>query len=319
MVTFITRRALLAVITLFIVITFVFLVMRLLPGDPILVIISASETQTLTEEQILQLKQEFGLDKPLWYQYIYWVGDLLRGNFGNSILWRTPVIKEILMRLPVTLHLGLIAWFIGIIVGIPMGVVCAVRRNTYWDTIVTFLANIGITAPVFLTAFFLIFIFGLWLDWLPVQGYTSPFENFWLSTKQAIMPIFCLSVFPIASTVRQTRSSMLEVMQQDFVRTAMCKGLTERQIILRHMLKNALIPVITLNGLGCAIHIGGQVIIDNDFNIHCIGRLMVHAILSQDYPVVQGVVFFIASVVMIINLIVDILYGWFDPRISYEK
>jgi peptide/nickel transport system permease protein len=228
------------------------------------------------------------------------------------------VAKEIVRRLPITLHLGLLAFSISIIIGIPAGVICAVRRGTWLDTVITFLTNIGITVPNFWMGIVLIYVFAVHLRWLPVQGYTSPFTDFWKNTRQILMPVFCLCVFPIASAARQTRSSMLEVMHQDYVRTAWSKGLRERIIIMRHGLKNALIPVITLMGMAFSMIIGGAVIIETVFNIPGMGRLAVASVLNQDYPYVQGITLIIAVTIVLINLIVDIIDGWLDPKIHYD-
>ncbi len=212
----------------------------------------------------------------------------------------------------------MVALFISIIIGIPAGVICAVRRGKWIDTVVTVLANIGITVPVFWLGVMLVYLFSLQLHWLPVQGYTSPFQDLGKSVRQLIMPIFCLSIFPIASITRQTRSSMLEVMRQDYIRTAWSKGLKERIIVSKHALKNALIPVVTLLGMSLSHIIGGSVIIETVFNIPGMGRMAVNAVFAHDYPVVQGFIFLIAVLIVTVNLIVDISYGWLDPRIRYS-
>ena len=192
------------------------------------------------------------------------------------------------------------------------------RRGKTLDSVVTSLSNIGITIPGFWLGVMLIYFFGLYLNWLPVEGYTSPFKDFWLCTRQLVMPVICLVLFPIASLTRQTRSSMLEVMRQDYIRTAWSKGLRERFVIFRHALKNGLIPVITLSGMNLSLIVGGSVVIEQVFNIPGMGRLAVTSILNQDYPYVQGVVLVIACFVMLVNLLVDVTYGWLDPRIRYS-
>ena len=317
MTTYIIRRLLMAIIVLLIVSVIVFMVMRLLPGDPIRMIVSQSQQAQFTEEQIALLRHETGLDRPLPVQYFSWLGDIFHGDLGESIMYHTPVAEEIVKRLPITLHLGLLAFIIGIIIGIPAGVLCAIRRGTFIDTLVTSLANVGITIPVFWLGVMLMYLFGLHLGWLPVQGYTSPLDNFWLNTKQIIMPVICLALIPVASTARQTRSSMLEVMQQDYIRTAWSKGLKERVVIVRHALKNGLIPVTTLSGLGLSMIIGGSVIVEQVFNIPGMGRLFVSSVSAQDYPYVQGITLIVATTVMLVNLLVDLSYGWLDPRIRY--
>jgi len=318
MTTYIIRRLILAVIVLVLVSLFVFLSMRLLPGDPVLMYMSARSVQEITEEQLDLVRQEFGLDKSLPLQYLDWISGVLHGDFGTSILNRSPVIQEILRRLPITFHLGILAFIIAIVIGIPAGVLCAVRRGGWLDNFVTTLANIGITVPVFWLGIILIYVFALYFGWLPVMGYISPFENFWLNTKQIIMPVFCLALGPIAGNARQARSSMLEVIRKDYIRTAWSKGLKERAIIMKHALKNGLMPVVTLSGMGVGTILGGAVLIEQVFNIPGMGRLAVTSVMNQDYPYVQAVALIMAISIVLANLLVDISYGWLDPRVRYN-
>jgi peptide/nickel transport system permease protein len=318
MTTYIIRRLILAAIVLFLVSAFVFLAMRLLPGDPVLMYMSASSVQEITEEQLNLVRHQFGLDKTLPIQYLDWITGVFRGDLGTSILNRSPVMQEILRRLPITFHLGILAFIVATIIGIPAGVLCAVRRGGWLDNLVTTLANIGITVPVFWLGIILIYVFALYFRWLPVMGYTSPFENFWLSTKQLIMPVFCLAVGPIAGNARQARSSMLEVIRKDYIRTAWSKGLRERAIIMKHALKNGLMPVVTLSGMGVGTILGGAVLIEQVFNIPGIGRLTVTSVMNQDYPYVQAIALIMAISIVFSNLLVDISYGWLDPRVHYD-
>jgi peptide/nickel transport system permease protein len=305
------------VFVLLIVSLLVFFTMHILPGDPILIFISAGQLKNTSLEEIEILRHQFGLDRPVMVQYFSWLGGVLHGDLGLSITLREPVSKEIVRRLPITFNLSFIALTISTVIGVPAGVICAVRRGTWIDTLVTIIANAGITIPVFWLGIMLIYLFALHLGWLPVQGYTSPFTDFVKSIKQMIMPVFCLSIFGISSTTRQTRSSLLEVMKQDYIRTAWAKGLRERRVIMRHAVKNGLIPVVTLLGMSFSLIIGGSVLIENVFNIPGMSRLAVNAVFVQDYPVVQGFVLVIAVIVLATNLIVDISYGWLDPRIRY--
>ncbi len=318
MTTYIIRRCIQAIIVLVVVSLVVFLAMRLLPGDPILMLMSADQFSQSTAEEIASLRQEYGLDKPLMVQYFNWITGVMVGDFGQSIVYNEPVMKEIGRRLPITLHLSLLGMFFSIVIGITAGVICAVRRATWLDTIVTVFANIGITIPIFWLGIMMVYLVGYKLDWLPIHGYTSPLEDFWLNTKQVIMPVFCLAIFPMASFVRQTRSSMLEIMHQDYIRTAWAKGLRERSVVLKHSLKNSMIPVVTLVGMGFGQVIGGSVLIETVFNIPGMGRMAVSAVMSHDYPVVQGFVLVVALVIVFSNLIVDLSYGWLDPRIRYS-
>lgn len=318
MTTYIIRRLLMGLLIVLIVTIMIFLFMRLLPGDPLEVYINQSDMNNLSPDQLQQLRQKFGLDKPMPIQYIHWISGVFRGDFGRSIYYDIQVRRLIVERLPVTIHLGFLAFILSGLLGISAGVICALKRGTWIDTVVTFLANIGITMPSFWVGIILIYLLALKAGWLPVHGYTSPFEDFWLSTKQVIMPVICLSLFSIASLTRLTRSSMLEVIKQDYIRTAWAKGLRERVIIMRHTIKNALIPVITVMGLQIAFIFGGSVLIETVFNIPGVGRLMTQSVMQQDFQVVQAGALIIAIVVVLINLIVDISYGWLDPRIRYE-
>ena len=310
MTAYIIRRLIQSLVVFLLVTMAVFFVIRLLPGDPILVLMSPEEMGRTTEAQIAALRHEFGLDRPMGVQYVYWLSDVVRGDLGVSVLFRTDVTSEVMRRLPITLHLGLLAIIISGILGILLGVASAVRRGGWIDTVVTVLANLGITVPSFWLGILLIYLFALYFRLLPVYGYTSPFRDFWMSTRQIIMPVFCLSVFPLATVARQTRSSMLEVMGQDYIRTAKSKGLTERMVVARHALKNALIPIVTLTGISFRNVLGGAVIIETVFNIPGIGRLGVSSIITKDYAIVQGVVLVMVTAVLLINLAIDLSYSW---------
>jgi peptide/nickel transport system permease protein len=307
----------LAVIVLVLVTMMVFFAMRILPGDPIYMIMTSGSLSNVTEEQIQTIRHEFGLDKPIIVQYINWIGGIFRGDFGTSITQRRSPLTMIASAVPITLNLSLLAFIISMVLGIPAGIVCAIRRGTWIDTMVTILANMGITIPIFWLGTMLIYLFSLQFHILPVQGYTSPFTDLVKNIRQIIMPVFCLAIFPVASITRQTRSSMLEVMRQDYIRTAWSKGLKERLVVMRHALKNSLIPVVTLAGVSLSIIVGGSVLIETVFNIQGVGQTLVNAVFAHDYPVVQGFIFFVAIGVLIINFVVDISYGWLDPRIRY--
>jgi peptide/nickel transport system permease protein len=292
--------------------------MRLLPGDPLQLYIANNELLNMSPEGIAALKHEFGLDKSLPMQYFDWVGGIFHGNLGISIsLGNEPVSRLVAQRFPITLHLGVLSMIFSGIFGIIFGVVCAIRRGTWIDSLFTVLANIGITAPSFLVGIVLLYFLALKLKLLPIFGYVSPFEDFWQSVTHIILPVFCLSLFSLASLTRQTRSSTLEVVRQDYVRTAWAKGLRERVIVLRHVLKNSLIPVVTILGTQVGFIFGGSVIIETVFSIPGMGRLIYAAVFSSDYQIVQSGVLIISTIVVLTNLLVDISYGWFDPRIRY--
>ena len=305
-------------VVLILVTLIVFFVMRLLPGDPILIYVAQSaELQAMPPEMLDKLRVEFGLDKPIMVQYANWMSGIFQGDFGDSIFYREKVGTLMLERFPVTLHLGVLALILGAIFGVLAGLLAAVRRGKWVDKVITPLTYVGITIPVFLLGILMIYAFGLKLGWFPISGYTSPLDDFWLSTRQLAMPVICLAAFGLAANARQMRSSMLEVTRQDYIRTAWSKGLKERVVIMRHMLKNSLIPVITLMGVSVAILFGGQILVERVFAIPGVGSLLVTSIFGQDYVVVQAITLIIAVIILLVNLVVDISYAWLDPRIRY--
>jgi peptide/nickel transport system permease protein len=319
MIAYIIRRLIQGVIILILMTLIVFFAMRLLPGDPLTIFMGEQASSgTMSEAQLASMRHEYGLDKPIMVQYFDWMGGIFQGNLGTSIYYHEDVGKLLGERFPVTLHLGLMAFVVANVVGILLGVAAGIRRGTWIDTVSTTLANIGITVPVFWLGVLLIYTLGLKLKLLPIYGYTSPFTNFWLSTKQAIMPVFCLAITGMAYTARQTRSSVLEVISQDYIRTAWSKGLRERTVIIKHALKNSLIPVVTLMGIGLGMVFGGAVLVETVFAIPGIGRLLVTSVFAEDYVVVQSGTLMIAALIILSNLIVDISYGWLDPRIRYN-
>lgn len=318
MTTYIIRRLIMAVAVIIIVTLIVFFVIRLLPGDPLIIFLGQSAgTGTMTHEQLEHLRVEYGLDKPLMVQYTNWMTGIFQGDLGKSIYYHEDVGTLMMKRFPITLHLGILALVFSNGLGITLGIIAAVRRGKWIDTVVTVLAYIGVTAPVFWVAILLIYTFGLILGWLPIAGYTSPVDNFWLSTKGIIMPVICLGFAGLAGAARIMRSSMLEIVQQDYIRTAWSKGLRERAVIFKHALKNSLIPMVTLAGIGVGIIFGGSVIVETIFAIPGLGRLLVTSIFAQDYVVIQSGTLVIALIIILVNLAVDISYGWLDPRIRY--
>lgn len=317
MQTYILRRLLQMIIVLFIVTLIVFFLLRLLPGDPILMYLSQQDLEQITEEQVDIIKRNLGLDRSLPIQYFSWLGNTLKGDLGTSIIHHGKVIEDIKKRVPITLHLGIMAFVLSIIVGIPFGVIAAVKRGTWLDNILTTFGNIGITTPNFWLGILLIYFLGYKVNLLPIFGYTSPFKDFWLNTRQIIMPVVVLAAAPIATGVRISRSSMLEILQQDYIRTAWSKGLHERSIIVKHALRNGLLPVVAMKGISLAAIIGGSVVVETVFSIPGMGRLAVEGLFSKDYPVVQATILVIALFTLMANLLIDLSYGWLDPRIRY--
>jgi peptide/nickel transport system permease protein len=281
-------------------------------------IVSQNVLAQYTPEQVQELRHEKGLDKPVLAQYADWIFQVLRGNFGQSLMRNFDIGKDIQNRVIVTMLLGLTGFVIGLIVGPLLGIISAIRRGKFVDNLVTVFANIGITAPQFWVAILMLYLFGLTLKWLPLYGYTLPWVDFGMSVKQAILPVFVLALGPIASSARQTRSSVLETLGEDYIRTGWAKGLNERKVIMRHVLKNSLLPVVTLQGTMLRTVIGGSVIVETIFVVPGMGKMMVDGMLSNDYPVVQAVTLIMTVVVVLSSLVVDLLYGWLDPRIQYE-
>lgn len=317
--TYIARRLIHAVIVLFIVSVLIFVIMRLLPGDPILLYLSQSANlENMNQEMIDALTKKYGLDKPLPVQYFQWLTNIFRGDWGRSIFYNEDIGQLMLERFPVTLHLSLTSVIISTILGILIGLLAAVKRGKLVDKIIMPLTYLGISAPVFWVCVMLMYVFGVELNLLPIAGYTSPFKDFWLSIKQTIMPITCMAIFGIAGCARQMRSSVLEVLPQDYIRTAWSKGLRERQIVIKHVLKNSLSPVITFLGVIFKNVIGGSVLVETIFAIPGVGRLLVSSIFAHDYVVVQSITFVMALMVLLVNIIVDLSYGWLDPRVRFE-
>jgi peptide/nickel transport system permease protein len=301
---FILRRLIRAVIALWGVVTVVFFTMRL-SGDPIALLLPAEAPQS----EIIRLRKAMGLEEPLPLQYVYYLRDLSRGDVGTSIRMRLPAMEIALERLPATVELALVSFVLAVIVAIPAGLISASRRNSIWDNVAMGLALVGQSAPTFYIGISLILIFGLNLGLFPISG-----RGTW---QHVILPAVTLGAFAMASIARLTRSAVLEIMRQDFIRTARAKGLNEVAVLVRHNLKNSAIPVITIMGLQFGTLLGGAVVTETVFAWPGIGRLAIEAIRSRDYPIVQSAVLIVASMFVVINFLVDLAYGWLDPRIRY--
>ncbi len=288
----------------------------LLIGDPVSVM--ASRGEALDPEQLENLRIELGLNKPLPLQYTTWLGKAIQGNFGRSITTQRPVIDELKERVPVTLQLGVFAILFSLIIAIPAGLISAYKRGSKLDTVTTFVAVGGVAMPEFWLGILLIILFSVFLNWLPIYGFVNLWENPIESLRHMILPAATLGTSLAVVTMRQMRSAALEVFAQDYVRTARAKGLRERTVISRHVLKNALLPVVTLMGIQVGRIMGGAVVVETIFSISGVGRLLVTSIFSFDFPVTQACIFLIASGVCLCNLIVDVTYVYFDPRIKYQ-
>jgi peptide/nickel transport system permease protein len=316
LLSFIVQRLLQTVAVVFLVTLLTFLLLQMVPGDPVVTMLGSEGTPT--QEQIDSLRHELWLDQPVLVQYGHWLVNAFHGELGKAIAGKQPVSSLIAQRLPITAYLSFIALIISAIIGITLGILGAIRRGSQLDSFISLFANIGVAIPAFWLGILGIYFLSLKLGWFAVQGFTWPTEDLVKSVRQTILPIFCLAVPPVAVLARQTRSSMLEIIQQDYIRTAMSKGLKEQTVVLRHALKNALIPVITLLGLQVRVLVGGSVLVEQVFNIPGMGRLLVTAAFNRDFLVLQGGVLIIGLVVCLANLAVDLSYGWLDPRIRYK-
>ena len=314
MFTFILRRLVQTLVVLIIVTFIVFLLLYLIPGDPARTMLGIEASA----QDVAALRSQLGLDRPMMAQYGHWLFHVLQGDLGRSIQFHQPVSHLIKTRLPVSIYVGVLALLLSTILGVGGGIISAVRRGTLLDQAITVFANIGVSVPVFWLGILGIYVFALRFNLLPVQGFTSPLQDIGSSIQQIIMPTLCLAMVPLATLARQSRSAMLEVIQQDYIRTAWSKGLKERRIILRHALRNALIPIVTVLGLGVRYVVSGSVLVETVFNIPGMGRLIVSGVFNKDFILVQGCVLIVALVIAITNLVVDISYAYIDARVRYE-
>jgi len=309
----ILRRLVATIPVLLLVTAGVFALIHLTPGDPIDAMMAESVDDSVKRE-----RRDLGLDRPLYLQYATWMGRLLQGDLGRSIRNREPVIENVGRRIKPSLQLAGLAMAISLLVATPIGILSAARRNSTLDRFGTSFALFGICMPNFLIALLLIFLFGVTLRWLPISGYVDPMEELWDGLRSLALPAITLGLALAAVITRTLRSSMLEALSEDYIRTARAKGLSEGAVIRAHALKNALIPVVTVLGLQLGTLIGGAVITEYVFALPGVGRLVVDAVFARDYPLVQGVVLLIAVGFILSNLMVDLLYGWIDPRIRHR-
>ena len=313
MLTFIARRLFATIPVIGMVAIFVFLMLRLTPGDPAAVIAG----DYASEAQIAEIREKLGLSKPLVEQFFIWSGRALQGDFGESFFFKRTVAELIQQRLEPTLALALVTLFIAVIVAVPLGVVAAYRHGTWIDRLTMGFSVMGFSVPVFVIGYVLIYFFAVQWKLLPVQGYTRISEGFLPFIERLILPAITLSVIYIALIARITRASVLEVLGEDYIRTARAKGLEERKVLIRHALRNAAVPIVTVIGIGIALLIGGVVVTESVYAIPGLGRLTVDAVLGRDYPTIQAVILMFSFVYVMINLVIDIAYTLFDPRIRY--
>ena len=316
---YLLRRILLMAPTLVIVTFLVFLLLLLSPGDPILLLVPIDEVGQMTDEEMDLLRSKLGLDRPIPVQYADWLLHVLQGDLGRSIHQRRPVSELLAARFPVTLELALLSVLTATIVAVPIGIYTAVRPGSIGDFIGNIVALMGVSAPNFWVALLLIILFAVHLRWLPAGGFVRISHNPAEHIERMILPVITLSTALMAVTMRLTRSSMLEVLNEDYVRTARSKGLGQRRIVFVHALKNALIPVVTTVGIQIGRILGGTIVIEIIFSFPGMGKLLLDAIFGRDFPIVQGSVLLITLAFMGINLFVDLTYAVIDPRIQYAQ
>lgn len=313
MIAYIVRRLLATIPVMLLVAIIVFLLVHLTPGDPASVIAG----DNATSDQIALIRASLGLDEPLWRQFAIWILRVLQGDLGRSLFWNQTVAELILQRAEPTISLALTTLLLAVVIAITLGVLAAWKAGSVIDRAVMGLAVAGFSVPVFVVGYLLVYVFAIDLKWLPVQGYRPISEGIWPWFERLILPSVALGLAYVALIARITRTTMLEVLAEDYVRTAHAKGVAQRPVLLKHALKNAAVPIVTVVGIGVALLIGGVVITETVFNIPGIGRLVVDAIARRDYPIIQGVILVFSAVYVLVNLLVDLSYTLFDPRVRY--
>jgi peptide/nickel transport system permease protein len=313
--TYIAQRLFVAGLTLFGMSVVIFALLRLAPGDIVDVLFSAAGYVDPSERQLIL--EELGLDEPVWKQYVTWIAQIFTGDLGKSYRYDLPAWEIIKPLIPVTVELAILATIVSVLLGVPAGVMSAVRQDTGFDYALRVVSLAGLSMPSFWLGMVIILTLVAWLGWIPPLTYVSPRENFWLHSVQFLLPALAVGYRSSALIMRITRSAMLEVLREDYIRTAWAKGQAGRAVVWRHALKNAILPVVTVIGIEFAFLIGGLVVTETVFNLPGVARFLVEAILWRDYPIVQNLVMIIAIVVIFTNLIVDLLYGVLDPRVRY--
>jgi len=314
---YLLRRLLLATFTIFLVTIIIFLLVQLIPGSAIEQMLAEMQYQ-YEDKDVAAMKEALGVDVPIYVQYGRWVGGLIKGDLGNSLWTGRPVSELLVERLPVSLELALLSMFSALILSLPIGVYSALRQDTAGDYVARTFAIVLISLPSFWIGTMIMVYPSVWWDWTPAMKYVPLGEDLWENFLQFMLPAFILGMYLSGTTMRMTRTMMLEVLRQDYIRTAWAKGHRERSVIVRHALKNALIPVVTLIGLMTPVLIGGTVVLEQIFNLPGVGRLLLEAISKRDYILLSGANLFVTAVVVFFNLMVDLTYGYLDPRIQYK-
>ena len=316
--TYIAKRFLLIVPTLLGVAALVFFIMRVIPGDVTLLILGGDQTGRIDPKQLAAMRHQLGLDQPLAVQFGAWLWGVLRLDFGTSLWTGQPVIEEVLIRLPLSLEVAILATIVSVLLAIPLGMLAAVRQDTWVDYVIRVVSIGGQAIPSFWVGILVILFLVIYFGWGPPLEFTPPWVDPWANFQQLVWPVITIGYRYAAVTTRMTRSTVLEVLREDYIRTAWAKGLRERAVVIRHALKNAMLPVITLVGTEFAFLIGGLVVTETVFTLNGVGRFVVDAVAHRDYPVVQALVFLIALCFVIVNLLIDLTYAWLDPRIRYH-
>ena len=314
MLAYVLRRILMTVPVMGVVALFVFALLRLAPGDPAAVIAG----DYATAEDVARIREQLGLSQPLPVQFLTWVWSLMQGDLGTSIFSGKPVTELIAQRIEPTMLLALTTIVFSVAVAVPLGTIAAFRAGSLVDRFVMLFSVGGFSVPVFVLGYILIYVFSLNLRWLPVQGYRSPFtDGIGPFLAHITLPSLTLSVIFIALIARMTRASVIEVLEEDYIRTARAKGQSEGKVLMRHALRNAAVPIVTVVGIGVALLIGGVVVTESVFNVPGLGRLVLDAVLARDYPIIQGLILFFSFVYIVLNLLIDLSYTVLDPRIRY--
>ena len=313
---YIARRALQGVLVLWLVSILIFSLVRILPGDAILM--QLDQAAAPTPEVLARARQELGLDRPMLEQYRIWMGGVLQGDLGRSLVSRRPVMQELTKRISLTCHLAVLSMAIALVIALPIGILSAVRQDTTTDYLGRFVAVLGLSLPDFWLATVALTFLAIWFGWIPPIGFAPIWDEPSRTLSQLLIPASIIGARLAAVSMRMTRSSLLEVLRQDYIRTARAKGRRERGVILGHALKNAMVPVITVLGQQFSVLLGGTVIVEVIFLQPGVGSLMLDAVQLRDYTVIQGAVLFFAAVIVAVNLLIDMSYAWLDPRIRYR-
>jgi len=309
------KRVLSLIPVLFVVSVAIFLIVHITPGEPAAVILGLEAT----EDQVQELREEMGLNLPIYEQYFNWVTDVIHGDLGNSYFMKEPVTEAIMKHLEPTLSLAILGEIVALILAIPVGIIAAYRRGSAIDQSLMVISLLGMAVPSFLLGLLLMLLVGVHLQWLPVAGYEPIQEGLWEHIKYLILPAISLGAIQAALVARMTRSSMLEVLNTNFIKTARSKGVKEYKVVIKHALRNAFLPILTVIGQSFGTLVTGAVVVETIFNLPGIGQLIINSIERRDFAVIQGVVLFVTLVYVLINLIVDLLYGVIDPRVRLER